>query len=153
MKALIAAFDEDRVIGVDNKLPWHIPQDLAWFKKHTLNTTIIMGRNTWDSLPKKPLPNRNNVVISTTLSEAVGAIIHKTIEDALNDMESNADIFFIGGQRIYNEAVSLVDRMYITHVKGVHSGDAYFPDIPLHTWNIIEEEKYDTHVSRIYVRP
>ena len=113
---LIAAVSDNNVIGVNNQLPWKIPFDFAWFRMNTLNAVVIMGRKTWDSLPKKPLEKRVNVVISRTkhMSE-YGEVWCTSFEKALYRYRGKR-IFIIGGEQIYRQAISRVERAIITRV-------------------------------------
>ncbi|MCP3851754.1 MAG: type 3 dihydrofolate reductase [Gammaproteobacteria bacterium] len=143
--SLIAAMAEDRVIGIDNKLPWRLPADLAWFKKNTLNKPIVMGRKTWESLPFKPLPGRDNIIITrdknyqacNTKNELVqSAIICRSIEEAIEFGENKAheELMFIGGEMLYQQVLEKVDRLYLTLVKGQFEGDAWFPEVDFSHW-------------------
>ena len=154
---IIAAYDEDNVIGNDNYLPWHLPEDMKWFKDITTDHIVAMGRNTWDSLPDdyRPLPNRTNIIISRSMTEAPeGAVLVSSIIDAaLYAALRGEDIYFIGGGEIYKSALEFVDKLYITHVNGRHEGDTYFPAINLYEdWHRIKNTKFDTHHSAIYVK-
>ena len=124
---MIAALSANRVIGVGNKLPWHYPADLKRFKKLTTGDTIIMGRLTWESLPRKPLPNRRNLVITSRSLDGVECF--PTIAKALQ--ASAGSIWFIGGARIFAEAMQWVDTIDLTHVPNtITAPDAvFFPPI------------------------
>lgn len=138
MISIIVAMSDNRVIGVKNKLPWHISEDLRHFKRTTLNRTIIMGRKTWESLPKKPLPKRNNIVITSQLHyDAPGAIVCDSFGDAISEAyKFDNDIFIIGGEQIYKQALvaDVVDKVYLTHVHQIVGGDAFFPDLHPNDW-------------------
>lgn len=152
---LIVAFDKNRVIGKDNKIPWHIPEDLAFFKEITDSSVCLMGRNTWESLPDKfrPLPNRKNLVISqkyknypddfiktiSNLDRFEDVWVAQDVNSALNLARtcwSNKDIFVIGGHQIYKYFLenSLVDKMFITEVNASHEGDTFFPEFDVNLW-------------------
>ena len=124
---LIAAISKNGVIGVDNKLPWHIPLDLKWFRMNTNGAAVIMGRKTWESLPKKPLDNRMNIVVSRSSKMLLGGTTSSienhgeywchTITEALK-ISSHLPTFIIGGSELFNSALLLdiVDVFIITHV-------------------------------------
>lgn len=124
---LIVAMDNNRVIGYDNKLIWYIPLDLKNFKFLTSGHTIIMGRKTWESLPKRPLPDRNNVVITRNPEYvADGAVVVHSLEEALQ--QSPGKVFVIGGAEIYKQALPYADFIHITYVYNNYIGDAFFPE-------------------------
>ncbi|CUH78590.1 dihydrofolate reductase [Tropicibacter naphthalenivorans] len=130
MITLIAARARNGAIGKDNDIPWHIPEDLALFKRETLGGAIIMGRRTWDSLPFKPLKNRLNIVVSrdTSLHEHVVGSVAEAI--ALARAEGCFRIYGIGGQGIYEAMLPLADRLLLTEVDTViEDADAFFPEI------------------------
>jgi dihydrofolate reductase len=129
MKA-IAAMNDERIIGYQNQLPWHIPEDLTFFKQTTLGHTIVMGRKTFESIGSKALPKRLNIVISKTLLKQdvpENVIVLNTLED-LKQTNTQGDIFIIGGQSLYQSALKDCTDLYITHVKGHFKGDTFFPD-------------------------
>ena len=137
--SLITAMDDNRTIGFNNTLPWHIPEDLKHFKETTKGCTVIMGRKTYDSLGiYKPLPNRINVVISRTQTKDNKnpfVLFNDSLEQAIED-HKDEEVFIIGGAEIYKQALPLVDSMYITHVEGKHDGDTFFPEFDKSEWNI-----------------
>lgn len=122
---IIVATDQNGVIGKDNGIPWHLPADLKLFKQRTTGSGIIMGRATWDSLPKKPLPNRINCVISRTKTDGWFQSLAEAIDYLKNKTK---DIFIIGGEQIYALALqqNLVDSIILTRVKGEYEGDKFF---------------------------
>ena len=152
--SLIVALDKNRLIGKNGQLPWHLPEDLKQFKARTWGHPIIMGRKTWDSLPKKPLPGRLNVVVSTTITnaqvfdmeEASQLVFFKpdlksAIALATMYCPNNDEIFIIGGGKLYETALNnnLVDKMYVTEVHGSYEGDTYFPLIPIEFGTPVEK--------------
>ena len=125
---LIWAQDNNGGIGKNNKLPWHIPEDLINFKKITLNNTILMGRKTWESLPKKPLPNRRNIVLSS--KEINGVESYTSIESCLESLKDDnlTELFVIGGKTIYKNFFHHADILHITFInKKIVGIDTYFP--------------------------
>jgi dihydrofolate reductase len=143
MIALIAAVSKDLGLGKDNELLWHLPEDLRRFRKLTTGNTVIMGKRTWESLPKKPLPGRKNVVVTDIESESFeGAVTAYSIDDALAKCKGDNEIFIIGGGSIYRQFMPLADRLFITHVHRKAAADVYFPKIDRRIWKIAEEEKF-----------
>jgi len=119
---LILAIADNGVIGKDGKIPWHISDDLKRFKALTLGKTVVMGRKTWDSLPRKPLPGRDNVVLTRDAGwRAEGAITVQALEDVLK-----GDVMVIGGAEIYRAALPLATRIELTEVHQAFEGDAVF---------------------------
>lgn len=116
---------ENRVIGNSNKIPWHIPEDFKWVKQCTLGQAIAMGRNTYESMGR-PLPKRDNIVISRTVTEIPGCIVLPSIE-ALETYETDKEIWIFGGAQIYEQAMDRIEELYLTVVKGEFEGDAFFP--------------------------
>ncbi|WP_313010525.1 dihydrofolate reductase [Stutzerimonas nitrititolerans] len=131
--AMIAALAQNRVIGLDNKMPWHLPADLKHFKAMTLGKPIVMGRKTWDSLGR-PLPGRLNLVVSRQPGLCLkGAETFGSLEDALQRAEQWAreqeatEIMLIGGAQLYQQALPLAQRLYLTRIAASPEGDAFFP--------------------------
>lgn len=130
MITLIAAHDRNRAIGKDGDIPWHIPEDLAMFKRETLGGALVMGRRTWESLPVKPLKNRLNIVVSrdTSLTEHVVGSVAEAV--ALAQSEGYFRIYGIGGQSIYEEMLPMAHRLLLTEVDTeVEGADTWFPEI------------------------
>lgn len=139
--SLIVAIDINRNIGKDGKLLWHIPEDLSRFKKLTMGKPIIMGRKTYDSIGR-PLPGRKNIVITRQNLSLKDVVIVHSLQDALSEAEKeNPDeIFIIGGQQIYEQAMGLADRIYLTIVNASFNGDTKFPEYSAFN-KIIDEKK------------
>ncbi|AYC31090.1 dihydrofolate reductase [Pseudomonas cavernae] len=140
--ALIAALAANRVIGIDNRLPWHLPADLKHFKALTLGKPIIMGRKTWDSLGR-PLPGRLNLVVSRQPGLRLqGAEVFPSLEAALQRADTWAreedaeELMLIGGAQLYAEALPLARRLYLTRVGLSPEGDAWFPEVPAADWHL-----------------
>jgi len=126
--SVIAALARNRVIGIDNRLPWRLPEDLAHFKALTLNHPILMGRKTFESLGR-PLPGCINIVITRNPGyRRDGCLVADSIPAALALCRDAAEIFFIGGAELYAQAIPLADRLYLTEVDIEAEGDARFPD-------------------------
>ena len=143
MISIIVAVSEDWGIGKDNELLWHISEDLKRFKKLTFGNTVIMGKKTWESLPRRPLPGRKNIVLTDDPQEVIdSSITAYSIKDALSKSEKNEEIFIIGGGSIYRQFMPIADRLYITHVHKIAPADIYFPEIDLNIWEITEKEEF-----------
>lgn len=129
MISLMVAHDPNRVIGRDNQLPWHIPEDLAYFKKHTINKAIVMGRNTYESIGR-PLPKRRNIVVSRQQDLTIdGVDIVHSIEAAVKLAEEfHPEVMVIGGEQIFKNVLPVADRLYITLIHNEFEGDTYFPE-------------------------
>jgi dihydrofolate reductase len=126
--SVIAALAKNRVIGVENRLPWRLPEDLAHFKALTLGHPILMGRKTFESLGR-PLPGRRNIVITRNPDyRPEGAVVAQSIAAALALCADADEVFFIGGADLYAQAIPLADRLYLTEVDVEAKGDAWFPD-------------------------
>ncbi len=133
--AMVVAIAENRAIGKDNQLLWHLPKDLKHFKQITAGHTIIMGRKTFDSMGK-PLPNRRNIVISRNKDlELPGAELVGSVQEALALCAADEEeVYIIGGGEIYKMAMPLTDKIYLTVVQHSFDGDAYFPEIEPGEW-------------------
>jgi dihydrofolate reductase len=140
---LVVAVSRNGVIGRDGGLPWHLSSDLKLFKAITMGKPIIMGRKTWDSLPRKPLPGRNNIVITRQTGFAPeGARIAATADEAIMQAGSVEEIAVIGGGEIYKMFLPLADRIYLTEVDLDVVGDTYFPKLDLDHWTETKSEQY-----------
>lgn len=129
MVNIIAAVARNRAIGFQNKLIYWLPNDLKRFKALTTGHTIIMGRNTFLSLPKGALPNRRNVVLSRTQTDFPGCDTYSSLEEALNNCTPNEDIYIIGGAAVYQQALAIADRLCLTEIDDIpEQADAFFPD-------------------------
>lgn len=130
MLALIVAFSKNRVIGKDGKIPWNIDGEKKRFKELTTGNIVIMGRHTYEEIGF-PLPNRETIVVSRTKNfDQEHCITVKSLEGALEVAKKNwdkKDVFVSGGEKLYEEALSFVERMYITEIEKVIEGDKYFP--------------------------
>lgn len=129
MISIIAAVAENRAIGNENKLVYWLPNDLKRFKALTTGHTIVMGRKTFESLPKGALPNRRNVVISRTVKELPGCDVYGSLEEALKSCAANEDVYIIGGASVYEQALPMADRLCLTEIADTPSAaDAFFPE-------------------------
>jgi dihydrofolate reductase len=140
---IIAAMSENNVIGVNNALPWSLKADMEHFKKLTLGWPCIMGRKTWESLPKRPLPGRPNMVISQSLSDVTGAKVFPSLQEAIGHCAGYEKVFICGGASVYAEALPLANRIELTVIHRQYEGDAFFPEIDPGGWKIINKEDFD----------
>ncbi len=137
---LIAALAQNGVIGIENRLPWRLPEDLAHFKALTLGHPILMGRKTFESLGR-PLPGRRNIVITRNPDyQSSGCEIAVSIPAAIDLCEQAEEIFFIGGAELYKQVLSQVDRLYLTEVQIEAQGDAWFPEFDRNAFREISRE-------------
>ncbi|WP_265501620.1 dihydrofolate reductase [Paracoccus beibuensis] len=148
MLTLIAAMDRNRAIGRNNTIPWHLPEDMAFFKRMTTGNTVIMGRKTWDSLPRKPLPGRDNVVLSRQPDPGAG-VPWLDMNAALRLIWADPDrqVFCIGGAEIYDQMLPHADRILLTQVDvTVDGADAWFPRLNPADWVEVERTplRYET---------
>lgn len=143
MISIIVAVSDDWGIGKDNELLWHISEDLKRFKRLTTGKTVIMGKKTWYSLPKRPLSGRKNIVLTDIPNEILdGSETVYSIEDALGKCSKDEEAFVIGGGSIYRQFMPIANRLYITHVHKIAPADTYFPEIDLNTWEVVEREEF-----------
>jgi dihydrofolate reductase len=148
MISIIVAVSEDLGIGKDNDLLWHLPEDMKRFKRLTTGNTVIMGRRTWESLPRKPLQGRRNIVITDIPGEEFeGAESASSINDAASKCKKDEGAFIIGGGSVYRQFMPLSDRLYITHVHKKAPADVFFPEIDPKIWKVIEKEEFETDDS------
>ena len=138
--SLIVAMSQNSVIGLNNQLPWHIPEDLKNFRKITLNHCVIMGRKTYDSIGK-PLKDRRNIVISRNNSLLINGVeVVNSLDKAISMVDDSSEIFIIGGEQIYTISLSLATHLYITKVNANYKGDAFFPDFIQNDWREVGRE-------------
>ena len=133
--SIIVAMSKNRVIGKDNKMPWHLSNDLKNFKKITIGKTIVMGRLTYDSIGKA-LPERKNIVLSRNLIDP-DVFIFDNFEEVLNFTKNEDEVFIIGGQDIYSQTIDKVNKLYLTTIDANIDGDKYFPEIDISKWKNI----------------
>jgi dihydrofolate reductase len=139
--SVIAAMSANRVIGINNSLPWKLPEDLKYFKNLTLGKSIIMGRKTFESIGR-PLPSRENIVVTQQQNyKTVGIKIAYSLEEAI-ELAENKEIFIIGGAEIYKQSLPLVETVYLTLIEKNFDGDAYFPELDLKVWHLVQEESH-----------
>lgn len=148
--SIVAALSENRVIGRGNRLPWHLPADLAHFKALTLNKPIVMGRRTWESLPGL-LPKRTHIVVTRDRSyRAEGCILADSPEAAIEVAGDAPEIMVVGGAALYRDMLPLARRMYLTRVAVFLEGDVAFPDWDPGSWREIDREVRRRDVRNCY---
>jgi dihydrofolate reductase len=158
--SIIVAVASNNAIGKDNDLLWHISADLKRFKRLTEGHYIIMGKRTYFSLPKRPLPNRTSVVITDVEGEEIdGCVMAYSIEDAISKMDKEKENFVIGGGSIYKQFMQHANKLYITRVHKEFEADTFFPEISSYQWKIVEKEEVEddpqndfTYTFEVYER-
>jgi dihydrofolate reductase len=171
--SMIVAMSTNRVIGIENQLPWKLSGDMAWFKKQTMNKIMLLGRKTWESLPIRPLPGREHIIISKNKSyiplsvsgqevssvntvNSVDAALETAHDIAAQFLENRdkfseaAELMVIGGATIYQLMLPLCDKLYITRVKGDFSGDAWFPELDESQWQEVFSESHSADEKNQY---
>ena len=145
--ALVVAVAENGVIGHCNGLPWHIPEDLKRFKQLTMGKPVIMGRKTWDSIPRKPLAGRTNIVITRNRDfRAEGALVAHSFDEALDRAGNSGEIMVIGGEAVFAAALPVTDTIYLTDVAATPKGDAFMPPFERAQWReVAREGPYDAN--------
>ncbi|MCK4586671.1 MAG: type 3 dihydrofolate reductase [Gammaproteobacteria bacterium] len=153
--SLIWAMADNRVIGIENRLPWKLPADMQWFRKNTMGKPIIMGRLTFESFGAKALPGRRNIIISRDTdyraSENSDDIeVYHSIEAALDAVKGVEEVMIIGGMSLYKQALPLADRLYMTLVHAELEGDAWFPEFDTTQWSQIERLDHEADDKNSY---
>jgi dihydrofolate reductase len=153
--SLIWAMADNRVIGIENRLPWKLPADMKWFRSQTMGKPIVMGRLTFESFGAKPLPGRRNIIVSRNVdylkqSQAEGIETVSSIEAAFEATRGAEEIMIIGGASIYQQALPLADRLYMTLVHADVAGDAWFPEFDRDQWKETERTDYDADENNPY---
>lgn len=140
--SIIVAVADNYAIGKDNKLLWHLSGDLKRFKLLTTGHTIVMGKKTFESLPKGPLPNRNNLVITDVHEEMIdGCTMAYSIEDAIAKMDEDKENFIIGGGTVYRQFMPLAQKLYLTRVHRNFEADCFYPEIDFSQWKQLSSEE------------
>ncbi len=157
----IVAVSKNGVIGKDNKMPWHLPADLKYFKKTTLHHHLIMGRKCYESIGR-PLPKRVNIVVTRSKTyKAEGCIILNSLDAALEYAEKagETEVFIAGGGQIYKQSMKKWDKLYLTEIDIEVEGDVFFPEMKWENWNLISSKEYlvseqnsYTHSFKVYER-
>ncbi len=142
--SIISAMDRHRVIGMENRLPWRLPADMKWFRRHTLGKPVVMGRKTFDSLGK-PLPGRTNIVITHDPGfRADGVVVVHNIDDAIEAARKvGQEVMIIGGASFYEQMLPRADKLYLTLLDGEFEGDAWFPEFEINEWQELENNRFE----------
>ena len=141
---LVAALAENRVIGMNNDIPWHIPEDFAFFKQYTSHKPMIMGRNTWESLPRKPLPNRRNMVIDFEPVALSGAEVFTSLQAAFDACADEPEVIVMGGGQIYALALPFATDLRLTEIKLSPQGTVFFPEFSLTQWQEMSRQSHQS---------
>lgn len=154
--SLIVAMSQNRVIGRENQMPWHLPDELQYFKRVTMGKPVLMGRNTFESIGR-PLPGRPNIVITRNHEyEADGISVVTSIEDALDladqltEHDANAEAMVIGGAQIFAEIFPRADLLYLTLVHAEVAGDVFFPEFPPEEWRLVSRDEHEADARNPY---
>lgn len=155
MISLIAAVSENNVIGKNNDLPWHLPDDMKYFMQTTSGHHVVMGRKNYESLPGKfrPLPNRVNIVVTRQKSfEAEGCLVVNSIEEAISiaAKAGEPELFIIGGAEIYKSTLLMADRLYLTEIKASVPGDTWFPYFEKNHWEEVSRKPHAVDEGHAY---
>lgn len=149
MLSLIVAMDQNRLIGNNNALPWHLPADLKYFKAATMSKPIVMGRKTYESIGK-PLPGRRNIVVTRDSTyQAEGCEVVNDIDQALDLTAGAEEVMVIGGMQIYELALPRVSRMYLTMIEHEFAGDAWFPEFDMTQWREVSAEAHQYNADSL----
>lgn len=150
--SIIVAIDQKNGIGYNNQLLFKLPNDLKHFKKITSNHTVIMGRKTFESLPKGALPNRRNIVLSRKLEKPyTNTELYRSLDDALEHISKDEEVFIIGGPSLYKEGIELAENLYITEVHtSAKNVDTYFPSINKNEWKEISRVAQSADDKHLY---
>jgi|TARA_Y100000389_G_scaffold193149_1_gene221630 dihydrofolate reductase len=148
--SIVVAMDNNGLIGKDNQLPWHLPADLAYFKKITTGKSILMGRKTFDSIGR-PLPNRRNIVITRNTEIMIpGCEVASSIDEALVLTENEKEVMVIGGASLCEQLLPKVSRLYITRIDSEFEGDIYFPAYEAASWHQVSSESHPKDIKNNY---
>lgn len=140
---LIVAAAENNAIGKDNQMLWHLPNDFKYFKKNTLEHSVVMGRKTFVSIGK-PLPERRNIILTRDMNYSHEEVdVANSVQEVLNYCRDEREIFILGGAEIYKQTLPLADKILLTRVHTTIDGDAYFPALLDHEWKLVSAEKHE----------
>lgn len=145
MISFVVAMDRNRLIGAGDGLPWRLPDEIRRFKKITMGHPVLIGRKTYESIPDKfrPLKGRTNIVLTSQKDyEVPGCVVVHNMHDALNAVGTDQEVMVIGGARVFEELMPLVDRLYLTEIDGEYAGDVYFPELDLSEWEEVARERH-----------
>ncbi len=149
---LIVAIAENNAIGIAGDLLCHLPNDLKHFKEITTGATVVMGKNTFFSLPRRPLPNRRNIVLTTdTEFTYENTEVAHSIEQLYTLLNDEEEVFIIGGGKVYEQFINTVDKLYVTHIHHTwEDADTFFPEIDPAIWQCVSEEHHEADEKHLY---
>ena len=148
--SIIAAMANQRVIGINNSLPWHLPADMKWFRNCTMGKPIIMGRATFESIGK-PLPGRKNIIVTRNQAYHVdGASVVHSLAQAIEVVRDEEEAMVIGGANIYSQAFDFADRLYLTEIHSDFEGDSWFPEFDSEAWLTLSREDHQADDQNHY---
>jgi len=148
--SLIAAMDRQRLIGRDNGMPWHLPADMQWFRKQTMDKPVLMGRKTFESIGR-PLPGRLNLVLTRQPNLLIeGCTVVQSLDQVRQAVADAAEVMVIGGAQVYERLLPSADRLYLTHIEAVFEGDTWFPDYDEAEWREIFSEAHAPDEENAY---
>ncbi len=151
MISMIAAVGRRGELGKDNRLLWHLPEDMKYFRRMTLGKPIVMGRKTFESFGAKALPGRKNIVVSRDPDyRAPGAVVVNDIEQALAAAQGAEEVMVIGGASFYRQMLPRAERLYLTRVEGEFEADSWFPELDDHQWQRVSEERHSADERHAY---
>lgn len=143
--SMIAAMDKNHVIGKDNDMPWHLPDDFKFFKANTLNKPVVMGRKTFESIGSRPLPKRRNIVITRNADyAATGAEVFTSVEEALQTCQQDDEVMIMGGGQFYHMMLPYANKLYVTLVNAEVEGDTTFPIWQESEWREVFQEHHES---------
>ena len=149
--SLIAAMSKNRVIGLNNAMPWHIPEELKYFKATTMGKPMIMGRKTFDAIGRRVLPGRKTIVLTRDKDlQGDNFTVAHCVADALQEAGNVSEVMIIGGAGVYKEFLPLAQRLYISIINEEYTGDAFFPEFDLNTWHIVSKQVHRDFITQIY---
>lgn len=149
--SLIAAMDKNHVIGSDNQMPWHLPDDLKFFKAQTLNKPVIMGRKTFESIGAKALPKRRNIVISRDADyPAEGVEVFTSVVEAIRSCDAREEVIIMGGGQLYRQLLPVANKLYVTLVNAEVEGDTVFPKWDSSEWLVQSREFHEQDEKHRY---
>lgn len=151
--ALVAAMAKNRVIGLNNSMPWHIPEELQYFKSITMGKPIIMGRKTFDAIGRRLLPGRQTIVLTRDQDlHGDGFIVARSVNEALAAAGNVPEVMIVGGAGIYQEFLPLAQRLYLSIIDQEFNGDAFFPEFEETEWKLISENIHQKFRVKIFER-
>ncbi len=148
---LIAAMSQNRVIGLNNSMPWHIPEELQHFKTLTMGKPMIMGRKTFDAIGRRLLPGRKTIVLTRDQDlHGEGFSVAHSVAEALHAAGDVPEVMIVGGAGIYQEFLPIAQRLYLSIIRQDYVGDAFFPEFDLNKWHLVEQQEYPKFTVNIF---